>query len=257
MNYKEISSTSNDKIKHLKNLSHRSVRDENGQFLVENLTIILDAFHAGFLPREIFLTEHIFKKKESELKFILEKIPGIYLIDEKVNKSFSNLKTSSGICAIYAKLENSLDWDEDILYLDGISDPGNLGTILRTALAFDFVNIVLGEGSVDVYNPKVTQASKNAIFKLNITEDLDGGILQNIKAKYKIYATSLVVDYSLDDFNGEKICLVLGNESHGVSRDLLELADHKIKIEMSDNIESLNVAVSAGILMHKIWKNKK
>jgi len=257
MLYKEITSISNAKIKHLKSLANKNSRVESGQFLVENLTIILDAAKSGFAPKEIFLSEYFFKKKEDKIKLLLEDVPEIYIIDEKVNKSFSSLKNASGICAVYAILENSLDWGENVLYLDAISDPGNLGTILRTALAFGFTNIVLGDGGVGLYNPKVIQSAKDAIFKLNIVEDSDGGILENIKANYKIYATSLSGEDSVSDIDNENVCLVLGNETHGVDQGLLDIANYKIKIKMSDNIESLNVAISAGILMHEIWKNRK
>jgi RNA methyltransferase, TrmH family len=174
------------------------------------------------------------------------------VLDDKLNKHFSNLDTPSGITAIYNIKEKELD-KSSVIYLNGVSDPGNLGTILRSALAFDFANIALDENCVDVYNPKVISAAKDAIFKLNIAEDKTGNWLKN--NKLPIYITSSQKGENLAKFKPAKaFCLVLGSESHGISPDIMKLAESNIKINISSKIESLNVAAAAAILFYEFRK---
>ena len=119
--------------------------------------------------------------------------------------------------------------NESVIYLNGVSDPGNLGTIMRTALAFNFTNLVLDATCVDIYNAKTISAAKDSIFKLNILEDKSGAWLKD--NKLPLYVTSSHGSLDLDNFKADnKFCLVLGSESHGVSDEIVSLADKKIKI---------------------------
>ena len=252
---RKITSVDNDKIKFLKKLGEKKNRDESGQFLVENLIIIHDAIKADLMPISLFITEDLLIKDDERLKAIIQKVPDYFIINEKINKHFSSLSTPGGIVAVFEKIEKPLDFDKIVIYLNAINDPGNLGTILRTAVAFNIENIVVDEKCADIYSSKTISAAKDAIFKLNIAKDDQGKILKQIKNEMKVYATSLEGEEDLENiFPKEKFCLVLGNEANGVEEGILKEADKLVKIKMSQNIESLNVAVAAGILFREIFK---
>lgn len=248
----EIESKDNPKIKHLRKLNQKKYRDEYSEFLVENWITIQDAFKSNFKAKQIFVTFEFKEKNKTKI----ERISGeeIYLIDEKINKSFSNLKTPSGICALYEKLENKIDLAQPIIYLNALNDPGNLGTILRSALAFNLKNIVCDEKCVDLYNHKVINAAKDSIFKLNIRVDQDLVFLKEIKKKMPIFSTRVEDSNNLEILKKENIfCLVLGSESHGVSPEIQDLSDNFIKISMGKEIESLNVSGAAAIIFNQIY----
>lgn len=256
MNFKSIISSQNEQIKHLAKLGQVKYRRESGLFLVENLAIIHDALAGGQDFEELFVTEDFVVKNPKMLEFFdtHSAVQEVYLINEKVNRSYSELSTPSGITALYRFPKRDLD-SESVVYLDGVSDPGNLGTILRNALAFDFSNIILGFDCADLYNSKTISAAKDAIFKLNILEDRDGEWLE--KNKLPLLATSSHKGTELRNFVvPKKFCLILGSESHGISDKLLKKADKKIMIPISEKIESLNVAAAAAILFYELSSKK-
>lgn len=247
-----IESKDNPKIKHLRKLNNKKYRDKYLEFLVENFTTINDAFNAGYKFKQVFITNEFFKKNKAEIENFSS--GECYLINNRINESFSNLDTASGICAVYDKLDNKIDFKEPIIYLNTISDPGNLGTILRSALAFNLKNIVCDEKCVDLYNSKVINAAKNSIFKLNIEIDKNLKLLKQIKEKMKVFSTRLKDSNSLDILKKEKtFCLVLGSESHGVDKAVQDLSDDFIKINISEKIESLNVSGAAAIIFHYLY----
>lgn len=256
MQISEIKSKDNEKIKFLRKLQQKKYRDKEGKFIVENFKMIYDGFKAGIAPAEIFFTENFFKKNSKEAGEISDELKegSIFLISEVVNKSFSSLDTAPGICAVYNKKPKKINLAEIVIYLNGINDPGNVGTILRSALAFGLKNIVLDEGCADLYNYKTIQAAKNSIFKLNIEIDKNLRIFNKIKDEMEIISTSLAKGGDISILNGkDKFCLVFGSESHGVNKKILDRSDGFIKIKMSGNMESLNVAASASIIFHRIF----
>jgi TrmH family RNA methyltransferase len=250
-----ITSLQNNQIKLLKKLALKKYRLEYQQFTVENLTIIIDALRAGYDFECLFVTAEFMTRHLDKFEFIQENSKaGYYVIDEMMSSHFSQLDTPAGITAIYKFPKNKIEGNESVIYLNSISDPGNLGTIMRTALAFNFNNLVLDDNCVDIYNAKTIAAAKDSIFKLNLLEDKDGSWVKN--TKLPVYVTSSHGDADLDSFQADdKFCLVLGNESHGVSEEINKLAAKQIKSDISDNIESLNVSVAAAILFYKL-RNK-
>lgn len=256
MQMSEIKSKDSEKIKFLRKLQQKKYRDNEGKFLVENLKIIYDGLRAGIIPAEIFFTKNFLRKNLKEAGEISDKLKkgNVFLISEAINKSFSSLETAPGVCAVYNKKPQKINLEEIVIYLNGVNDPGNIGTILRSALAFGLKNVVLDEGCADIYNYKTIQAAKDSIFKLNITLDKELNIFDKIRKTMKIFSTSLEGDKELTILDKEKFfCLVLGSESHGVEKKILDKSDGFIKIRMSGDIESLNVAVSASIIFHHIF----
>ncbi len=249
-----ITSLQNNHLKLLKKLALKKYRLEYKQFTVENLKIIIDALRAGYDFETLFVTAEFMTRNLDKFQFLQENSrANYYVIDEMMSAHFSQLDTPSGITAIYKMPESQKLTDDSIIYLNSISDPGNLGTIMRTALAFNFKNLVLDDNCVDVYNAKTIAAAKNSFFMLNIIEDKKGDWLR--ANKLPLYVTSSHGDSDLEGFKADdKFCLVLGNESHGVSEEINNLAVKKIKIDISDDIESLNVSVAAAILFYKLQK---
>ncbi|PIR93901.1 hypothetical protein COT97_04220 [Candidatus Falkowbacteria bacterium CG10_big_fil_rev_8_21_14_0_10_39_11] len=248
---KTINSTSNSVVKEVKKLQQKKYRQETGLFVVENFKIISDAFNSGYIPVKIFVTSD-FIKKNPEIDSIIGKVGEGYEIDDKVNKSISNLDSPAGILAVYSQIPEKFDSAVNSLYLNAISDPGNLGTLLRSAVAFDFHNVILDSGCVDLYNPKVIHAAKDAVFKLNFSFSKQ---LSDLKDDYVIVSTP-VHDGGRFVAATKPVCLVLGSESHGVDSELELLADQKVTIKTSGQIESLNVAMAGAIIMEKIFNFK-
>ena len=159
---------------------------------------------------------------------------------------YKNASSIIGVCTypLYQEIKG-----DRLLYLDDVQDPGNVGTLIRTALAFSYSGVVLSSGSASLYNDKVISSTKGAIFLIPIYKEVD---LDEVKNKgYQIIATALnnAIDYKTVKLE-KKTCLVLGNEGQGVSDINLDIADYIVKIDM-DNIDSLNVAVAGGILMNE------
>ena len=256
----KIISRDNPKIKFLKQLQQKKYREKYEKFFAENAVIICDALKSGFFFESIFVTEDFTKRNKKKFNFIKNHANAkeYYLMSERINRSFSNLDTAPGICAIYHKKTQEIDFTKPIIYLNGINDPGNLGTILRSALAFDLENIIVDEKCADIYNPKTISAAKDAIFKLNIVSDKNLEILNQVKEKMKVFSTRLEKSDTLDVLKNEKLfCLILGSESHGIDKNLQKMSNAFVKIEMGRKIESLNVASASAIIFYEIYKAKK
>ncbi len=250
-----ISSPQNTQIKLLGKLARKKYRQQLGQFMVENLAIIYDALVSDHDFQSLFVTQKFIDSRPEKFAYLQahSACTQWYLIDPKLNKYYSQLETPSGITAVYAIQPSALIPGKSVIYLNGISDPGNLGTILRTALAFGFENIMLDEACVDVLNNKVINAAKDAFFKLHIVEDQNFAWLK--ETALPIYAANSDGGVALVEFKASPIfCLVLGSESHGVSEEVLQLAQASVKIEISDQMESLNVATAAGIFLYA-WRS--
>ena len=234
---KEITSSQNNKIKFACSLMLSKNRKEYKQFLAEGRKSLELALKAG-LVKEIFTTKEIDGIKDDIVQ---------YKVNESLLKKISSSQNPEGIIFISLMPNRKPKRLNKVIYLDHVSDPGNMGTIIRTALAFNYDAIAVSEGCCDVYNEKVVAASKGAIFLIPIIQQK----LDEFKNSHQIIVSALNDDAKeLSQTKIEKpFVLVFGNESHGVSQETLLLADHIVKIEI-DNIDSLNVSVAAGILMH-------
>ena len=144
------------------------------------------------------------------------------------------------------------------MILDDIQDPGNMGTILRTADSLNMKQIIVSKDCADAYNPKVVRSTMGAIFRINIIEsdNLVKTIKEMKKHKIKVMATSLETSKSMYDVSYEKTAIVIGNEANGVEKEILELADEKIKIPMPGKTESLNASVATAVILYEAMRNK-
>lgn len=235
---KVITSKNNDKIKYATSLRDNKNRKKEGKFIGEGKKALELALQAG-LVQEVFTYETL---------LIDEDIPQ-YLVNEEVMKKLSSSVNPEGVVFIANVPSFKKDKFNKILFLDSINDPGNLGTLIRTALAFGYDAVVTSSDSVSIYNEKALAACKGANYLIPVFQD----DLVSYKDSYQIIVSTLK-DESVDVDAvkvDEKFVVVLGNEAHGVSKKSEELADIFVKIPIA-NINSLNVAVAGGILMYKI-----
>lgn len=253
MDFKLIESQENSRVKKARQLTLKKYRQESGRFAVENLKIIKDGLVAGFRFESVFLTQEFKDKYPEEVKF-LKKQAGdaeFFLIPRKINKHISQLDSPSGVLAIYKILENKLEEESPVIYLNALNNPGNLGAVLRICLAFNFKNVVLDKNCADLYNGKTVNAAKDSVFKLNIYKDSPGDWLDH--NKLPLYVSLPGRGENLEKIKPEKnFCLVLGSESRGVDEKIIKKAKKKINIKISGDIESLGVVSASAIILYKL-----
>lgn len=251
---KEITSVNNSYIKELMKLKQKKYRDEEKRFLVEGYHLVEMA--KGCLEIVLVTKKEDVNKYGNGIQYILVK--------DEIIKKLSDTKTPQGIIGV-CKIKDNKDIKEIIninnynkkdlvVMLDGLQDPGNIGTIIRTSLSFGVNTIVFSDTCVDCYNEKVIRGSQGGIFKINM---LKGKLIEYIseyrKCKYDIIGTSLNNASSLDEVDIDKLnnkkVIVFGNEGNGVSEEVLNNTDINLYIPIND-MESLNVGVAAGILLY-------
>lgn len=220
----------------------------------------LDAKGDLFVVEGFHMVEMALEKSVVECIFTLEKtmktnVPQ-YIVNEQILKKLTTTKTPEGIVALCHKQKAKPVSSNHIVYLEKVGDPGNIGTILRSALAFHFYDVILSKGTAEVYSPKVLMASQGAVFFLNIKQSKNDNPVDDLKelrnAGYHILATDLATSTPLKGLEvPSKTALMLGNEGKGLSKESIAFADQSVRIEM-DGIDSLNVGVAGGILMYEI-----
>lgn len=254
-----ITSKDNDMIKHIRKLKEKKERDISNEFVVEGIKMLEEAINEGADIKNVIVCDDCLgnSKIATDLLYEIAKENIIY-VPEKIFKLISDVQTPQGILAVIEKPDTSkIKYDEDLfLILDNIQDPGNLGTIIRTADSINLKQIIIPKGSADPYNPKVVRSSMGAIFRVKIieVENLAVAVKEMKKNNIKIMATDLRTDKSIYDVDYKKSAIVIGNEANGVSEEILNLADEKIKIPMSGKTESLNAAVATGIILYNAIK---
>ena len=233
------SSVENKKIKELKKLHLKKYRDRENMFLVEGEHLVLEAYNAGYLKEIILLEGYNYEMSVTTNYASLN-----------VMKHLSNLDTPSKVIGVCVKKENKLKGGK-ILILDGIQDPGNLGTIIRSAVAFNVDTVVLSLDTVDLYSPKVIRATQGMIFKVNVVIGNLIDIIDDLKKnKYKIIGTKVNLSKNLKLLEKlDKFAIIMGNEGNGVRKEILDLCDQHVYIKMNENCESLNVAVATSIIL--------
>ena len=238
------SSIENKKIKNIKKLNTKKYRDEFNEFLIEGEHLILEAYKNGIL-KEIILEEN------TDINIDIEKS----YVTNNVLKYISELDNPSKIMGICKKIEKK-EIGNKILILDGVQDPGNLGTIIRSSVAFNIDTIILTKECVDLYNSKVLRATQGMIFNINIIEKDLLELVPNLKKDgYKVYGTKVNGGKSLKNVERcEKFAIIMGNEGRGVHSSLLDLCSDYIYIDMNSACESLNVGVATSIILYELNK---
>ncbi len=235
-----INSVSNEKIKKYSKLLQKKYRDESNLYLVSTDHLVREAIKERNVV-DIFLLED----KENCYG-------NVTIVTETVMRKLTNLKTLPNVVAVVKKKkEESIKGN--VILLDGVQDPGNVGTIIRSAVAFNIDTIVFGNGTVDVYNEKVLRASEGMVNNINIIKkDLVDMIMELKVNGYQIIGTKVDGGVDIKNIKSKKFALLVGNEGNGVSRKLLDLCDVFAYIKMNNRCESLNVGVATSIIIHEL-----
>ena len=234
----ELTSINNEKVKFWQKLKQKKYRDLEKMFLVEDEHLVNEALKLGVVKEIITITNNKYDVNT-------------YYVNDKIMKLITSQVTGAKVIAVCFSLEEK-QIEGNIIMLDNLQDPGNLGTIIRSAVAFNFGTIILGNTCVDLYNPKVIRASEGMIFHINIIRKNLNEVIENLNNDYTLVTTDVVSGKSIKEIKYNKIALVIGNEGRGMSKEIKEKCKEKINIKMNKNCESLNASVSASILMYEV-----
>lgn len=236
------SSINNDFIKNIKKLNEKKYRDKKHLFIVEGEHLVKEAIKKGKVCYILVENGYNFNYDGKIIK-----------VTNKVLKYISNLENPPKIMAVCNKVE-SKTINKKILVLDNIQDPGNLGTIIRSCVAFNVETLVLSKNCVDAYNSKVIRASQGMIFNINIIiADIYSFLLDLKKNGYLIIGTDVKCGISIDSLKTkEKFAIIMGNEGTGISSIIKNICEKFIYIPMNDLCESLNVGVATSIILYEL-----
>lgn len=253
-NFNFIESKDNSNLKLIRKLRQKKFRYKEGKFVIESRKMLEEAIQNSINIDFILLREDIAKDLSKENSFIESSNIDVKYVKDIIFNEISTMSTPDGYLAVVKFPRVNRNLNDKILLLDGIQDPGNLGTIIRSSEAFGFSNVLL-LNTVDPYNDKSLRASMGSIFRISL-ESIKECDLAELKKQYTFYIADMHgQDYRKENYQGNT-CLVIGNEANGISDLMMSYCDKKIKIPMEGKLESLNAAISASILMSEI-KNKK
>lgn len=233
-----ITSTSNYKVINWAKLNIKKYRDEENLFLIEGDHLVNEALKKN-LVKELITINDVYNFSNT------------YIVNDKIMNKITTQKSTPTVIAVCEKLKENIS-NGNMIILDNLQDPGNLGTIIRSAVAFGFENVCLGDGTVDIYNEKVIRASEGMIFNINVSKlNLETDLFELKSLGYKIIGTKLDSNNSITNFNNEKVAIVIGNEGSGINQNIE--CDDFITIPMTETCESLNAGVCASILMYEVY----
>ena len=245
----------NNEVKLISSLKLKKFRDEHGLFLIEGEHLVSEFVKSGAKGLKYVIAQNDFNNED-----LLASLPEPYIVKKNQFNKFTETKSPQGILAVAELLHEDHEIEGNfVVALDTINDPGNLGTIIRTCYWFGVDKIIIGKNSADVYNPKSIRASQGAVFHVDFIAEADLLTeLESLHAKgYNVYLAALDGHSMPKSSENRKSLLVFGNEANGISSSILANNNyHHIKIKPHSNCESLNVSVSAGIIIHH-FKNLK
>ncbi|ART77536.1 RNA methyltransferase [Sutcliffiella horikoshii] len=247
---KHIESVKNNKVKQWKKLQKKKEREQSGTFIIEGFHLVEEALKVDNLVEEVIISED----RSIPSEWDLNHVELIYAVPN-VLKEISETETPQGvaaICRIPEQNERKIQPNQKILLLDNVQDPGNVGTMIRTADAAGMDMVILGEGCADLYSSKVIRSTQGSIFHLPIARgDLKSYIKECKELQTPVYGTSLQNGVPYQEVQpSESFALILGNEGKGMAQEHLEMTDQNLYIPIHGQSESLNVGVAAGILMY-------
>ncbi|NMM64043.1 RNA methyltransferase [Clostridium sp. P21] len=251
-----IKSKDNSLVKEVRKLKEKKYRNKSNKFLVEGFRFVLEALKSEFSVTMLFVSENSEDKWQNfNISNKIQTNTKVYWVTEQILKLLSDTETPQGIIGVVDNRELDVE-NKDGFYVlvDKVQDPGNMGTIIRTAHASKALGIILTKGTVDIYNEKTLRSTMGSIFHVPIIQDNDLDKVKFLRENgFKLVASSLDTDKNFYDADlKEKVIIAVGNEGNGISDELYNMADIKVKIPMPGGAESLNVSVAAGIMMFEI-----
>ena len=247
-------------LNYYSSLLTKKYRKAENKFIVEGKKSVLEGINSSYKCEIIFVTNKFSGENSDTINQITASKNRINTLKEKEFQKLSDTKTPQGIAAVFLKpkLDSAQLFsinDKIIVILDNISDPGNLGTIIRNCDWFGIKNILLSENIVDYTNPKVIRASMGSVFHVNVFEYVSSGSLSQLKEKgYEILCADTEGENIFNYRSERKKILVLSSEAHGPSKEIESLSDKKICIPKLGNAESLNVASASAVLLALLTK---
>lgn len=261
--YRLIESEGNKTIKLLSSLSQKKYRYKNKLFFVEGYKVIKESFDY-YLPKYIIIDEKLLNNIEIKDLCKDERLINteILIVNEKIFKKLSDTENSQGIIAYYKFIHREIEKNipnGQYIYLDSITDPGNLGGIIRSAEGFGFTGIIIGKECVDVYNPKALRSTMASIFRINIYFSNNLEEIETLaNDKFSLLASTLENSKSVYEINfNENVIVAIGNEARGVREEIINMAQETIHIPMEGAIDSLNANVAASIIMYEAFRQKR
>jgi len=260
-----ITSSKNSIIKEIKSLKLRKNREELGLFFIEGLRMAEEAIKENARIVRVLMSDRFAEGEAADniIKWSDKNGCQTIVVPDSLFEEISDTKTPQGILMVaetrFYEIDEILGSTNYLLIMDSIQDPGNLGTMIRTADAAGFTGMIISKGCVDVYNPKVLRSTMGSIFRMPLcfTDKLEN-VLENIKLKgIRVYASHLSAKESCYEINmTNNIAIIIGNEANGISNEILPYADKLIKIPMYGRTESLNASIAAGILMFECVRQR-
>ena len=251
-----ITSEDNGKYKLWHKLLTRKHRERECCFLVEGKVLINDALSSGAELMELILRDSSEEPVDLSVINTFGDAVSVFLLAGNLFDKLSQTENGRHIIGVFSIPQSNVDsWGEgDIVVLDRIQDPGNMGTIIRTADAAGVSGIVAMKGTVDPFSPKVVRAAAGSIFRVPLVEAEDEQKLQKILEKLNAVAMALDVRGAVDIYDmpdAHRAAIIVGNEGAGISNELLNISETKLKIPMREGIESLNAAMAFGIVIYE------
>lgn len=242
-----ISSVKNDTIKQWNRLKKKKYREEAQQFLVEGHHLVEEAIRSNWTISTIILQEGIEASLDLSQYHVIT-------VSDHVMQHLADTKTPQGIIAIVQMQDTKLQQLDRLLLLDSIQDPGNVGTIIRTADAAGFSGVILGNQTVDLHNDKLIRASQGSTFHIPIVQADLAKLVESLQhTGVTIWASTLEEARPVNELQiPEKLALIVGNEGSGVSPELLAKVNQRVHIPIYGQAESLNVSVASGIMLYQI-----
>ena len=240
-----IESLENDKVKLWKKIRTSKYINEYGKYIIEGYHLVEEALKTGYVLELILLKDIDYDTKNITTHYV----------SEKVMKSISLLPSVPPIMAV-VKVNENKELGKKIVILDDVQDPGNIGTIIRNAVAFNASSVILSSNSVSPYNDKLIRASQGMCFHINVIKSDIKTLIKELKKEgLTIYATCLDGSIEMSEVNFNKeYAVIFGNEGEGISKEIQELSDVRVRIDMNPSCESLNVGVSSGIILYNLME---
>ena len=254
----KITGKDNKTLKFIKSLKKKNNRTECGKFVAEGRKIVAEAFE--YVPEDIFcvvMTEE-FLTKEPEIAEASQRVcDKVFIAERQAFCDIADTDTPQGILAVVNMPDSEFEPDgntRDIVVLDGVSEPGNMGTVIRTAEALGFDGIYLMKGCADIYGAKTVRSTMGSVFRMKFKTNCSVEDIRDLQNReFVVAATTPGGEVCLEEMKvPEKTAVVIGNEAHGVCDEILGIADMRVRISMEGLAESLNAAVASGIVMHWI-----
>lgn len=257
--YINITSTKNEKYKFFKSLKQKKIRMQSGLYTVEGIKSVSDAISADADIEAILISNSLY----DSLNFTYPEGIPVYIVTDELFPGLSDTENPQGITAVIKKTKIRKfipDLSKAYIYCDRLQDPGNLGTIIRTADAAGFGGVLLSKECVDLYSPKTVRSSMGSFFHIPLYEEINAGDI----TEYKRLGFSLVcgvlsdntIDYTSADMT-KPVIIAIGNEANGISEEILSRSDINVKIPIEGGAESLNAAVAAAVLMYETNRQRR